>query len=378
MSEQPTAANTRWKRAMMIGSTTTVALSMASAMYFSGWSMWHVIEDKFGLAGRPELVTPMFVLFDLAAISCALLAIFNLLSSRPRGVPYLMVWVFSAASGLMSATDGHNLTSQIMRFAAPLVAATMLELLLSAKKHADAGTEGWVVRALRPIKARFGMLDRAQTDTEAARAAAAGKLAVLAYRMHQLPDGARRRKIAERRFLRRLRSSIERHSIASDGEMVELIQAGLATMYAAVAGTSAESVATLNPWARDSILADEPLSDAVNDSLTARINAPDPWDFAEPIQRAVLDQVPPSIQLERPPAKTNGVHVERSSRLSLLTAAQIAEAIREDVLATRDPNANQRPRITAVFRKWGQRTGQARVRAVAEQILNGELAQEAA
>lgn len=250
MDTTDTQNDSRWKRTMMIGSTVTVVLSMASAMYFSGWSMWHVIEDKFGLTGKPELIIPMFVLFDLAAISCALLAVYNRLSRRPLGIPYLMVWVFSAVSGLMSATDGKNLTSQAMRFAAPLVAATMLELLLSAKKHADAGTDGWITRALRPVKARLGLLDRVQSDDQAARAAAAGKLATRAYRMHQLKTGSRRRKFAERKFLRKLRAAIERHGIATDAEMITEVQASLATLFSAVDGTSPEAVRNMSPWSR--------------------------------------------------------------------------------------------------------------------------------
>jgi hypothetical protein len=248
----PETSTTRpgWHTGLEITGFILVALAMACAMYFSGWSMWHVIEDKFQVTGRPELIIPMFALFDLAGAACAVLATWSLLSAGRRGAAYPLLWVFVALSGLMSATDGTNFTSRVMRFAAPMVAAALFELLLSIKQRHVTGRDGFLLRVTQPVLARLGWLDPHKTNTAAARAAAVGKLATRAYALHQLPVGTRRRKVAERKYLRKIRAAVERFGIATDDDMIQAVRAGVAALHGAVEQTSPESVRDANPWVR--------------------------------------------------------------------------------------------------------------------------------
>ena len=245
-----TPSRSRWLTGLEIAGFILVGLAMACAMYFSGWSMWHVIADKFGLVGRPELIVPMFALFDLAGTACAVLATWSLLTRGKRGAAYPLVWLFSLLSGLMSASDGTNLTAQAMRFAAPAVAAGLFELLLSIKRQHVTGEESWILRLLQPLRARLGLLDPKQTDSDAARAAAVGKLATRAYAMHQHRAGTWRRKRAERRYLRKIRAAVERFGIATDEEMIQSVRAGVAVLHGAVDQTKPENVADASPWVR--------------------------------------------------------------------------------------------------------------------------------
>jgi hypothetical protein len=247
---KPTRSTAKSLRWLERAGFALVFLAMGCAMYFSGWGMWHVIEDKFDLAGRPEMIVPMFLLFDLAGIACAILALWSLLARSTRGAAYPLVWVFAALSGLMSATDGTNPTAQVTRFAAPLVAAGLFELLLSIKQHVQTGTESWVMRKFRPLLARLRLLDPEVSSSEAARRAAVGRLATLAYRMHQLGDGTWRRRKAQRKFLRNLRAAVERHQIASDDDMIQAVRAGVAVLHGAVAQTAPDALDDVNPWTR--------------------------------------------------------------------------------------------------------------------------------
>lgn len=295
-----------------------VAAAGGCAMYFSGWSMWHVIEDKFGLTD-PWQILPMFLLFDIAGVACAVLAFLNLLATKRRGWAYPLVWVFAVASGLMSASDGTNDTSRAMRFAAPVVVAILFELYLSYRHHADTGDENWLLKLLQPLRAKWGLLDPKKTNTEAARAAAVGKLATLAYDLHQLPQETKkerkRRAAAEKLFLKNLRAAVERFELADDDAMLQSVRAGVAVMHGAIQQTAPGSLDDVNPWTR------------AHDAVTASVEA----------DRLRL-QLEADVAIAAAQAEAERARTERDIRLAeieqqALAAERAAQARREVELA---------------------------------------------
>jgi hypothetical protein len=229
-----------------------VVSACVSALYFSGWGMWHFIDHKLGVDGWHRIL-PMFLLFDLAGIASAWLARIRRIEEGKTGVAGLLVWLFAVLSGLMSATDATTWGGQSIRFAAPLVAAVMFELLISGERRAAIGTDNTTLaRVARRLKARFGLLDTLeQNDQAAARAAVAGRVAVLAYRVHAF-DEARRSSLAYRRavrkYHRRLRTATERFGFGGDAEMVGEVRLHLATLYRSLTDTTELAVADINPW----------------------------------------------------------------------------------------------------------------------------------
>lgn len=228
-----------------------VLVAAVPAMVVSGWGMWTFFADILHATAadrRIELILPMFLLFDLAAIACAINARINRIAHARMGVEGWLVWGFAITSGLMSSTEGADWKEKALRSAAPIVAAVLFELLIRGERKDATGELGVVEILVRRAKARFGVLQLDQTEEEIAKAAAAGRLATLAYRLHQTKEGSRARRAALRRYHRKLRSAAERYGFANDEEMILAVRAHLAAMYQSVEGTSAEAVRDINLW----------------------------------------------------------------------------------------------------------------------------------
>jgi hypothetical protein len=138
-----------------------------------------------------------------------------------------------------------------VRFAAPLVATILFELLIRGeRKDATGGDDNSVLARLkRRALARLGLLDASELDdAAAAKAAAAGRLVTLAYRVHQTEVGSWSRGRAVRKYRRRLRPATERFRFATDTEMIDAVRARLAAQYQSVSGTAESAVADLNLW----------------------------------------------------------------------------------------------------------------------------------
>ena len=225
-----------------------VVIAAAMALFVSGWGMWTFFGHILG-PGRWYLILPMFLLFDVAGIACAFNARINRLAYGRMGIEGWLVWAFAAASGAMSASEATGSESAI-RFAAPMVAAILFELLIRGeRKDAQGRTDGPLDRIKRRVLARLGLLDSiGQSDEDAAKRAAAGRLATRAYRMHQPSLSKRARRRAEAKFHRKLRAATERLQFSSDAEMIDAVRLHLAALYQSVSGTSAAAVADLNLW----------------------------------------------------------------------------------------------------------------------------------
>lgn len=226
-----------------------VVIAAAVALFVSGWGMFHFFDDLPGLHGQYVLIVPMFLLFDIAGVACAVNARVNRLAYGQMGIEGWLVWVFAGLSGAMSASDADGRGAAV-RFAAPLVAAVLFELLIRGeRKDAEGSTNGPLDRIKRRVLARVGLLDSiGQSDEDAAKRAAAGRLATRAYRMHQLKEGTGARRRAEAKFHRKLRAATERLQFSNDTEMIDTVRLHLAALYQSVSGTSKDAVADLNLW----------------------------------------------------------------------------------------------------------------------------------
>lgn len=223
-----------------------VLVSCAAAMTTSGWGMWTFFDD-LGKLPLP-LVGAMFLLFDSAAVACAWLARINRLQYGRMGIEGWLVWLFAALSGLMSASDANGGEAWV-RFLAPMVAAVMFELLIRGERRDITDRDGPVARIKRRMLARFGLLDDVdQDDEQAARSRMAARLATLAYRVHQTPEGTRARRKAVARYHRKLRLASERMQFATNTDMITDVRIHLDALYRSVSGTSAASVVDLNVW----------------------------------------------------------------------------------------------------------------------------------
>lgn len=217
------------------------------AMFASGWGMWTFFSDLPRL-NHWYLILPMFLLFDLAAVACAWGARINRLAYGRMGIEGWLVWLFATASGLMSASDADG-RAAVVRFAAPMVAAILFELLIRGERRDLTNVDGPLARIRRRTLARFGLLDDVdQDDEQAARARTAAKLATAAYRVHQTRDGSRARRRALRRYHRRLQTASVRMGFATDADMIDDVRIHLDALYRSVTGTAPDAVADLNVW----------------------------------------------------------------------------------------------------------------------------------
>jgi hypothetical protein len=227
-----------------------VGAAVIPAAITSGWGMWTTIADIVGATAadqKMELIVPIFLLFDLAALACAVNARINRVAYGRMGVEGWLVWAFAVLSGLMSMSEGTSGKERALRFAAPLVAAVLFELLIRGERKDATGELGVVEILLRRWKARFGLGQPEQSEREQERAAMCSRLAALAYRMHGLPQGWRRRR-ATARYHRKLRVANQRYGFGADAEMVAATRQHLAALYQSVSGTSETAVGDLNLW----------------------------------------------------------------------------------------------------------------------------------
>jgi hypothetical protein len=226
-----------------------VIAAAGSSMFASGWGMWHFFEHKIG-EKQLYMLIPMFGVFDLAGIACALSARANKLDHGQRGWEGAGVWVFAVLSGFMSASDAGSWQAGAARFAIPLVAAAMFELLIKGERADAVGekSNGVLAKLIRRAKARLGLLRLDQDDEAAAKAAAVGRLASLAYAMHQTKAGSWSRRRAVARYHRKLRWANETLGMADDAEMIGSVRAHLASLYQSITGTTEDAVADLNLW----------------------------------------------------------------------------------------------------------------------------------
>lgn len=227
----------------VVGRNLTLAAAGA-AMFTSGWGMWTFFAD-LGKLPWP-MVTAMFLLFDLAAISCAWNARINRVSYGAMGIHGWLVWVFAALSGLMSASDAGGREAAV-RFLAPVVAAILFELLIRGERRDLTQTDSALDRVRRRVMARFGLLDDVDQDDEtAATSRMAAKLANQAYRVNT--STGRRAAGATRRYHRLLRRASVRMDFANNPELIEQVRVNLDFLYRAVTATAPEAVADLNIW----------------------------------------------------------------------------------------------------------------------------------
>lgn len=254
------------KRATLLKLTVAAIIP---AMVVSGWGMWTFFDDTTGLPWY--LILFMFLLFDLAAIACAWGARISRIVDGRMGIQGWLVWVFAIASGLMSSSDSHGRESAV-RFAAPMVAAILFELLIRGERRDITNHDSPLDRIRRRLMARAGLLDDVDQDDEtAAMTRMAAKLATLAYRAHE-PQSGRGRRRAVRRYHRRLRIATERMGFATNADMIDEVRLHLDALYSSMTGTSAEAVAGLNVWQTEA--APEPAAE-LEVAAFAQVAAPD-------------------------------------------------------------------------------------------------------
>jgi hypothetical protein len=160
------------------------------------------------------------------------------------------------------------------------------------------------------VLARVGLLDSiGQSDEDAAKRAAAGRLATRAYRMHQLPVGTGARRRAEARFHRKLRAATERLQFSSDTEMIDAVRLHLAALYQSISGTAPTAVADLNLWkAADHVPAGQ--TGQAESGQVDSVSTPDPADSRADVPAGQPGRVPAEMPTEPVRVPTQAVSVE--------------------------------------------------------------------
>jgi hypothetical protein len=179
---------------------------MATA--FAAEGMWEVADERLDLAILPRLV--LFAMFEVVMVSQGLLAKHKI-SDRPSAARRHMtfVWIIAAVSGGVSSLNSENVVEFGLRVSAPLVAAGLWWMALTADlaKPVDAIT--WKITPRR-LLVRLGIAEAGETDlVQVNRERAVRDLARLGLAVRQ--GGAAPRRV---RKLRRL-------ALEADAAMVD-------------------------------------------------------------------------------------------------------------------------------------------------------------
>lgn len=267
--------------------TALVAIAWLAATAFAAEGAWEFFGEVLHLP-VPMLLAG-FLLFEVSAVACAVMARrrrIDDVDSRWGGAPGGAVWVFGALSGFMSSSHEDAPMAKVVRFAAPLMAAFLLDLLFSGEQGDARERRGKKRKRINfkfgpeRIMVRLGLADASDRSAEeAARDKAIAKVATLCHRAQLAKPGklVDRRARAERAYRRALEAANERFGLSRDERLMAQLRTSIALLDGAMSMTSREAIAaSSNPWVaapprRPSVPSARPASSTTSDRTTSRV-----------------------------------------------------------------------------------------------------------
>ncbi|WP_067812310.1 hypothetical protein [Actinomadura kijaniata] len=229
--------------------TTVLAACLATAVAATG--MWKFFGDVLDLP--IPLRVALFAFVEVAMVTSALRARRNVResASHSAGADGIAVWVFTALSAVLSASDADGVRQALIRLAAPLVAAWLWERGLAADRRRATGRAGRIHWRLTPerLLVRLGVAEptgRTASDVDGHRRLA--RLAKAAKKVRILrAAGAKPRTLARAlaRLDKAMDAAVEHAHLATDPTRQQTLLAQISLLY------HASDLADLNldaPW----------------------------------------------------------------------------------------------------------------------------------
>ncbi|QIS08840.1 hypothetical protein [Nocardia arthritidis] len=230
---------------------TTLAAAIATGVSAQG--MWIFMSDTLQLPVFLRIA--FFAFLEIMVVTSALRARTAQRADAPSSVDGIAMWVLTALSAVLSATEADNAGTLLIRLSAPLVAAWGWERSMALERRIRTGRWSRINWTLTPerILVRLGLADpdlgRTSSDAVAQRRLVAVALAVDDARFARDTAGANDRTM--RRAEARLRTAMRRAT--KDGGLVRIAgrdhREALIEQIAVLRGASALlDLKTPNPW----------------------------------------------------------------------------------------------------------------------------------
>lgn len=172
-----------WRRGHAHSRVGFLAIALATA--FAAEGMWEVARESLGLDVVRSLV--LFAMFEVVMVHQGLMAKYKLRLNPPKpvGRHLKVVWVVAASSGVVSSLNSANVAEFMLRLLAPLVAAMIFWMDLTADKDIPDGEQLTWQLSLSRIAVWLRMARPGQTTLSAEQQKRReDKMALLAHRLH--------------------------------------------------------------------------------------------------------------------------------------------------------------------------------------------------
>lgn len=261
---------------------TTVVAGLITAIAAQG--MFRFFGDRLEMPWWMQSLT--FCVFELAQFACVLRARRKIRDPQigKAGIDGALVWVMSAISAVLSATDAHG-WGAVARMVFPFAAAILWErgLAIERKRTGRSGLN-WRITPER-VLVRLGIAEgteRATSEVDAHRRLT--RVAVAAQRLRMMRADTWRARLASRRLNAAMRKAVEHADIATDRDRQAALLAQIGALHNAQVLTQ---VCPPAPWA---VPADRPRLRLVSKEELALIEAGQvrtrvPDDVLTPIPR---------------------------------------------------------------------------------------------
>ncbi|NAS22508.1 hypothetical protein GT755_12525 [Herbidospora sp. NEAU-GS84] len=270
---------------------TMVAATIATIV--AGQGMWSFLEQVLPHV-HWALRALMFAFVEIAVVTSAIRARRNMREKRPAGIDGLAVWILTAVSAVLAATEAHSLPEVLFRIAAPLIAAWLWERGMSIERARLTG-KSRIHWRLTPERAMVFLGLAESSDRTASQVDAHRRLtrvALAAKKARTLKAaGASDKQVARAlaKLDRRIDQAVEHTGLAQDETMQ---RAMLAQVDALFGGATLVDRVAVPPWASlDRPMTDE-LTGRVAEEVTRRMALVPPIEpdaVTESVTRTVTD-----------------------------------------------------------------------------------------
>lgn len=244
---------------------TTVVAGLITAIAAQG--MFRFFGDRLEMPWWMQSLT--FCVFELAQFACVLRARRKIRDPQigKAGIDGALVWVMSAISAVLSATDAHG-WGAVARMVFPFAAAILWERGLAIeRKHAGRSRINWRLTPER-VLVRLGIAEGAErTTSEVDAHRRLTRVAVAAQRLRLAPEGTWRAWLASRRLDAAMRKAVEHADVATDSDRQAALLAQIGALH------NAQVLAQVCPPAPWAAPADRPPLRLVSKDELARIEA---------------------------------------------------------------------------------------------------------
>lgn len=172
-----------WRRGQAHSRVGFLAIALATA--FAAEGMWEVARESLGLDVVRSIV--LFAMFEVVMVHQGLMAKYKLRLDPPKpvGRHLKVVWAVAAASGVVSSLNSANVAEFLLRLLAPLVAAMIFWMDLTADKDTPDGEKLTWQLSLSRIAVWLKMARPGHTSlTAEQQKRREDKMALLAHRLH--------------------------------------------------------------------------------------------------------------------------------------------------------------------------------------------------